>query len=412
MKKAKMMKKYAALIANIGINANSKQDVVIKAPVETYAFVRYLVMELYSAKARNVYVDWYDSSTTRQTLLHVAPSRLSEVPQWEIVREKERFENNVARISLVGEDPKVFKLVKPERLSKYNKARVEAFSPYKKNYNNNDTAWCIAAVPTKKWAQAIFPNESPTQAVSKLWDAIYKTCRIDESTNTVEKWKDHIAELKAHADKLNSYAFKELRYKNSLGTDLTIGLTEGHIWCSAEALQKSLQNIFVPNLPTEEVFTMPDRNNVNGIVYASKPLFYSGTLIDGFWIKFENGKVVDYDAKEGKEALVDIINYDEGSSRLGEAALVPYDSPISKLDIIFQETLFDENAACHIALGASFPENIADGELLTEKELEVRGANQSKMHVDFMIGTSDLSIDGVKEDGTIVPVFHNGNFAF
>lgn len=157
---------------------------------------------------------------------------------------------------------------------------------------------------------------------------------------------------------------------------------------------------------------MPDRNNVNGIVYASKPLFYSGTLIDGFWIKFENGKVVDYDAKEGKEALADIINYDEGSSRLGEAALVPYDSPISKLDIIFQETLFDENAACHIALGASFPENIADGELLTEKELEVRGANQSKMHVDFMIGTSDLSIDGVKEDGTIIPVFHNGNFAF
>lgn len=292
MKKAKMMKKYAALIANIGINANSKQDVVIKAPVETYAFVRYLVMELYSAKSRNVYVDWYDSSTTRQTLLHVAPSRLSEVPQWEIEREKERFENNVARISLVGEDPKVFKLVKPERLSKYNKARVEAFSPYKKNYNNNDTAWCIAAVPTKKWAQAIFPNESPTQAVSKLWDAIYKTCRIDESTNTVEKWKDHIAELKAHADKLNSYAFKELRYKNSLGTDLTIGLTEGHIWCSAEALQKSLQNIFVPNLPTEEVFTMPDRNNVNGIVYASKPLFYSGTLIDGFWIKFEMVKLL------------------------------------------------------------------------------------------------------------------------
>ena len=214
-----------------------------KAHFNIYVTAEYYWMEILAIEELGIPEDQINVTMySCGTVDYVFNQEITKADKYEtFLREKERFENNVARISLVGEDPKVFKLVKPERLSKYNKARVEAFSPYKKNYNNNDTAWCIAAVPTKKWAQAIFPNESPTQAVSKLWDAIYKTCRIDESTNTVEKWKDHIAELKAHADKLNSYAFKELRYKNSLGTDLTIGLTEGHIWCSAEALQKSLQ---------------------------------------------------------------------------------------------------------------------------------------------------------------------------
>lgn len=412
MKKAKMMKKYAALIAGVGIGANSKQDVVIKAPVETYQFVRYLVMELYSARARNVYVDWSDSATLKQTLLHVAPSRLSEVPAWEIEREKERSEANVARITIVGEDPGVFRLVKSDRLSRYNKARTEALTQFKKTYHTNNTSWCIAAVPTKKWAQSVFPKVSPTQAMNKLWAAIYHSCRIDEETDAIENWHQHITDLAAHAQKLNDYNFKALKYHNALGTDLTVGLVSDHIWCSAQAKQKSLQNVFVPNLPTEEVFTMPDRNRVDGIVYSSKPLSHLGTIIDDFWIKFKDGKVVDFDAGVGKEALADIINYDEGSSRLGEAALVPYKSPISELNIIFQETLFDENAACHLALGDSFTENIKNGDLQSEEELKARGSNQSKKHVDFMIGTADLSIDGILPDGTVVPVFKDGGWAF
>lgn len=411
MKKVKMMKKYASLIANIGIGANTKQDVVVKAPVESYPFVRYLVMELYAAKARNVFVDWSDSVTTRQTLLHVAPSRLDEVPAWEIAREKERSESNVARITIVGEDPSVFRLVKSERLARYNKARIDAFRPYKLVYNTNNVAWCIAAVPTRKWAQAIFPDASPTQSMNRLWEAIYRVCRITETNDVVAEWRAHIDELAAHAKKLNELNFKELHYRNSLGTDLTVGLAKHHIWCSAEAKQKSLSTMFVPNLPTEEVFTMPDRNRVSGVVYSSKPLSHLGTIIDDFWIRFEDGKAVDFDAKVGKEMLAEIIDYDDGSCRLGEAALVPYKSPISELGIIFQETLFDENASCHLALGDSFSENMADSGLMTESELRSHGANTSKKHVDFMIGTPDLEIDGVRQDGTVVPVFRGGNWA-
>lgn len=412
MKKVKMMKKYAALIASVGISANSKQDVVIRAPVEAYQFIRYLVMELYSAKARSVSVDWSDSLSTRQTLLHVAPSRLSEIPNWLITRERERSENNVAMITIVGEDPSVFRLVKNERMARYNKARAEALTPFKKVYHNNTTSWCIAAVPTKKWAQIVFPKVSPTQAVNKMWEAIYYACRIDETSDPVENWKAHIAYLKEHSNKLNQYNFKALHYKNSLGTDLTVQLVKNHIWCSAQAEQKSLLNTFVPNLPTEEVFTMPDKDNVNGIVYSSKPLSHLGNIIDKFWFKFENGRVVDYDAEVGKEALTNIVEFDEGSHRLGEAALVPFKSPISDLGIVFQNTLFDENAACHLALGQSFTENLKGADFMTEDELNAHGANKSTMHVDFMIGTSDLVIEGIKEDGTVVPVFVDGNWAF
>jgi aminopeptidase len=412
MKKAKMMKKYARLIAEIGIGAGNKQDVVIKAPTETYQFVRYLTLELYNCKARSVTVDWSDSTITKQTLMHVSPSRLDDVPNWEIVREKERIDKNFSRIIIEGEDPAVFHSVSPDRLTRSNKARIDAFHETRIPYLNNELAWCIAAVPTKAWAKRIFPDLSPTQAVLKLWNCIYQACRVDEDSDTVSLWNQHIAELKTHAKIMTLNDFKALHYTNAAGTDLTIGLAEGHLWGSAEAIQSRNGNSFVPNIPTEEIFSMPDCNRVDGKVYSTKPLSYNGVIIDGFWIEFKDGKAVKWHADVGEDKLTEIINYDESSSRLGEVALVPYDSPISKQKIIYQSTLFDENASCHLALGQSFAENLKGGDKMSEDEQRAHGGNQSKIHVDFMIGSADLNIDGIRKDGKIVPVFRKGNFAF
>lgn len=412
MKKAKMMKKYAKLIAEIGIGANPKQDVVIRAPAEAYQFVRYLALELYNSKARSVSADFSDGPLTKESMMHVAPSRLDIIPDWEIAKEKERVDKNFARISLVGEDPALFRSVSADRLLRKNKALTEAFSPLKKAYNENQLAWCIAAVPTKAWAKKVFPNLSPTQAMIKLWASIYQACYVEEDNDPSQAWKKHIETLANHASYLNTLNLKALHYTNKLGTDLTVGLANGHQWCSAQALQTRLGTYFVPNIPTEEIFTMPDRRNISGKVVASRPLSAQGVIIDGFWMEFKNGKVVDFAAKTGFEKLSEIIHYDDNSSSLGEAALVPFDSPISKQHIIYQETLFDENASCHLALGFSFKENLKNSEKMTDDEVFERGGNQSKVHVDFMIGTEDLKIDGIKEDGSIVPIFVKGNFAF
>ncbi len=412
MKKAKMMKKYANLIASIGINANSKQDIVIEAPVETYKFVHYLVMELYNLKARSVEVDFSDSFVKKQALMHLSNTKLSEVNSWEIEKAKYRSDKNYARIVLVGDDPSIFKNVNSEKLATRNKALINAFHPLKKKYHNNQLAWCIAAVPTEAWAKKIFPSLSPTQGKLKLWNSIYEACRITEDGDPVEEWNKHIETLEKHANYLNEMNFKTLHYKNSLGTDLTIGLVNKHNWVSARAIQGFNKEYFVPNIPTEEVFTMPDNKRINGVVYSSKPLSYNGVLINDFKLEFKDGKVINFEAKEGYEKLKEIITFDEGSSSLGEVALVPYNSPISLQNIVYQETLYDENASCHLALGQSFNENIESGDLLSPEQLKEAGANQSKMHVDFMIGTKDLEIIGEKQDGSKVQVFKNGNFAF
>jgi aminopeptidase len=412
MKKVKMMKKYAKLIADVGIGANPKQDVCIKAPAEAYQFVRYLVLELYNSKARNVEVDFVDSAITKQTLMHLSPSRLDNIPDWYVAREKERTDKNYAMIHLVGEDPAAFKAVAPERLSRYSRALTEKTNPFLKIYMGNELAWCVAAVPTKAWAERIFPELSPTQAQLKLWKSIYQACYVEEDNDPEEAWNKHMDELKKHKATLNSYHFSALHYTNKLGTDLTVGLVKNHIWAAAQSIQTRSGMTFVPNIPTEEVFTMPDRTRIDGVVYSSKPLSYNGVIIDKFNITFKNGKAVAFHAEQGEDKLAEIINFDENSCSLGEAALVPFDSPISKQNIVYQSSLFDENASCHLALGASYKENIEGGETMTDEQVFSKGGNQSKVHVDFMIGTADTSIDGIREDGAIIPIFRNGNFVF
>lgn len=413
MKKAKMMKKYADLIAVVGIHANPKQDVIIKAPVEAYEFARYLALRLYANKARSVKVDYYDSALKKQYLIHEVPSRLDEIAEWEVQREIERTDRNCALINLIGDDPALFNNVNPNRIKRRNKAEVSAFNPLKKPYHNNELAWCIAAVPTKGWAKRIFPELSPTQGVLKLWKLINEACYITEDSDPIENWKEHIETLEKRAEVLNNYQFKTLHYiSKESGTDINIGLVDNHIWSAAKSIQSRNGLEFVPNIPTQEVFTCPDRNRIDGVVYSSRPLSYHGTIIDKFYLEFKDGVVVSFKAQKGMDALEEIVNFDDGSCSLGEVALIPYDSPISKQHVIYQETLFDENASCHLALGQSFVENIVNGETMDDNELLIRGCNQSMMHVDFMIGTKDMFIEGIKEDGERVTIFKDGNFTF
>lgn len=412
MKKVKLMKKYAALIAQLGINANPKQDVVIKAPVEAYQFVRYLSLALYNCKVKSVSVDWNDAVCQKQKIMHSSISKLTKIPDWVVNKEEERAEKNYAKIIIEGDDPQLFKSVNSKKYAVYNKSLVDLLYHTKKPYHNNDLAWCIAAVPTKAWAKRLFPEMSPTQAIQTLWKRIYEACYINEEEDAVENWKKHIEELDKHAKIMNEYQFSKLVYKNGIGTDLTVGLVDNHIWGSARGTQGFNGNYFVPNLPTEEIFTMPHRDRVDGRVVSSRPLSFNGVLIKDFWLEFKDGKVVDFDAKVGKEKLEEIIYFDSNSCYLGEAALVPYDSPISNQNLIYQSTLFDENASCHLALGASYRENLKEEHKYSDEELNELGGNTSKMHCDFMIGTSDLSIDGITEDGREIPVFRNGNFVF
>jgi len=412
MKKVKMMKKYAELIATLGIGANPKQDVVIKAPVEAYQFVRYLSLALYNNKARMVSVDWTDGVCTKQKIMHGSISKLEQVPEWIISKEETRTNGNVSKIVLEGEDPAIFKSVNSRKLSCYNRALVEALYHTKKPYYVNDLAWCVAAVPTKAWAKRIFPELSPTQALQSLWEAIYEACYVKEDENAIDNWNKHIAELDKHAQIMNKYQFKELRYTNSLGTNLTVGLVDNHIWGSARGTQGFNGRYFVPNLPTEEIFSMPHRMKTTGKVFASRPLSYGGVLIENFWIEFKNGEVVNFDAEVGKDKLEEIIDFDSTSRYLGEVALVPYDSPISNQHIIYQSTLFDENASCHLALGGCYRENLKDEKKYSDEEMNDLGGNTSKMHCDFMIGTEDLTIDGITKDGKTVAVFKKGNFVF
>lgn len=412
MKKIKLMKKYAELLAVIGIGANPNQDVVIEASVEMYEFVRYLTLALYANKVKNVKVLFNDDILTKHKLLHTPIKRLSKIDQWEMAMRQELSESGCARIHLVGTDPLVFNSVSTEKMNALAGSRSKAFHPFMQPYRNNEVAWLVAAVPTRKWAKRVFPDCTPTQSVQKLWEAIYETCHIDIESDAISIWKKHISTLHKNANTLNQMKLTKLHYTNSKGTDLTIELPDGYRFCGASTVQSRFNTAFTPNLPTEEVFSSPKKDGVNGIVYSTKPLSHNGALVDNFWIRFENGKAVEYGAEKGLQVLKEIINFDEGGAYLGECALVPYHSPISMQGILYYNTLFDENASCHLALGASFSECILDGESMSKEELAAKGLNQSVTHVDFMIGSEDLNIVGTDINGKEIQIFKDGDFAF
>lgn len=414
MKNVKLIKKYARLIAEFGLNASNKQDVVIEANVEHHDFVPYLVNELYNLHVRGILVTYVDETVKKLSLLKAPIKKLEKVEKWEVEKFKEETENHMARIILVGSNPEMLKKVKPEAKRAYQKARKEAFYQYVDKYNSNELTWCKVAVPTRSWAKKVFPNDTPTQAYDKLWDCIFKACRIEEENFPIEEYEQHISILQRKATILTNMNIKTLHYTNSLGTDLEIGLPKKAIWKCAQSEEGYSGHLFTPNIPTEEVYTSPHRDRVNGIVYSSKPLAFEGDLIKNFYLKFKNGVVVDFNAEEGYEKLKAIIEFDSDSNRLGEVALVPFHSPISNLKTTFFLTLLDENAACHLALGDSFGDCIQNGENLEPIELINKGLNCSKMHCDFMIGTTDLKITATSYDSDEnreITIFENGDWA-
>ena len=405
-----ILRKYARLAVVSGSNVQPGQLLVIRASVRDWQFIEYCVQEAYNAGAKAVMVDWNDENISHMHYEYQSVDTLCEIPDWSEEKVKWEQENKCAYLNVSSGTPGLMSDIDQGKMQKSMMARMKRMRKYQPYTMNNLGQWSIVALPNPKWAKKVFPDMSEEDAVNALWQAILFSVRVREDNDPVKEWEQHDKELLEHCDVLNGHQFKALHFANSKGTDLTVGLVKNHIWVGGGC--STPEGVFFnPNMPTEECFCMPDRNNVNGRVYASKPLNYAGKLVEDFWFEFKDGVVVDYGASKSKEALTQLLDTDEGARHLGEVALISYDSPISNLNILFYNTLFDENASCHLALGRCYPENVHGGIEMSDEELLEVGGNNSMEHVDFMFGTSDMTVTGIKEDGSEVTVFANGNFA-
>ena len=401
-------KEYARLIVETGLNIQKGQPMVVSCPVEAAPFARLCAAAAYERGCSEVVMRWRDDAITRETYLHGADEIFDEFPGWQ----KDYFDyydrKHAVYLSIHSEDPENLTGVDPDRIQRAGKVSGDATREHSARLMRDDFSWCVAGVPCAAWAKKVFPGKSEEDAVSALWDAILSTVYVTGEKPAEQAWEEHTATLSQTAEKLNRYQFETLHYENSLGTDLYVGLCKDHRWDGgAENNKDGIR--FVANMPTEEVFTAPKRDAVNGVVCASKPLCYNGTLIQGIRFTLKDGKIIHADADRGLEVLKNAIAVDEGASYFGEAALVPYDSPISNLNLLFYNTLYDENAACHFAFGAAYS-CLQHADEMTEEELRAAGINESATHVDFMVGTADLAVTGILPDGTEVPVMRNGNF--
>ena len=407
MKKS-VLRAYARLIAESGVNVQKGQEVFITAGLDQPEFVAMVVEECYRRKAKKVVVDWNYQPLTRLHVRHQSLTTMSTLDNYEEARWQHYVDTIPCRIYLESDDPDGLRGVNQEKMAKAQQKKYPIIKGYRDQIENK-YQWCIAAVPGVKWAKKLFPELRASQAVEKLWEAILHTSRVDD--DPVAAWDAHNKDLKARCDYLNGLGIRELQYRASNGTDLRVGMIPEAQFCGGG--ETSLQGIFFnPNIPTEECFISPKRGVAEGIVYSSKPLSYQGQLIDRFWIRFHEGKAAQWGAEENEDLLTKLITMDEGSAYLGECALVPFNSPINETGILFYNTLFDENACCHLALGMGFADTIRDFEHKTLDECRALGVNDSMIHEDFMIGTADLSIDALCEDGRTVPLFRNGTWAF
>ena len=406
----KMIKKYAELVVKKGINVQKGQTVLLNTSVYAIEMTRACVEEAYKAGAKEVVVNYRDEYVSRANYEYQDVDTLTNIRPFQIDSKLDYLKEGACVLHIISEIPGIFKGLDSEKISKAQFALSSASKEVHEYTMLSKTQWCIAAVPNKEWAMQVFPEcEDASAAVELLWEEILSAVHVEEDNDPVQEWTEHDEKFRKRSEILNTHAFESLHFQNQYGTDLTVGLVKNHIWAGGSELTPSGIE-FNANMPTEEIFTMPHKDHVDGIVYASKPLLYNGELIEDFWFKFEGGKVVDFDAKAGKDALKQLVHFDEGSCRLGEVALVPYDSPISKSNILFLNTLFDENASCHLALGDTYPTCVAGGGDMKEEELKQAGGNHSMTHVDFMFGTEDMKVIGRKEDGSEVAIFENGNF--
>ncbi|WP_449539613.1 aminopeptidase [Ferdinandcohnia sp. Marseille-Q9671] len=403
-----LLEKYADLAVRVGVNVQTGQNLLINAPISAAAYVRKVVKKAYEAGARNVYVEWNDDEITR-TRFDLAPDEaFLDYPMWKAKGMEDLAENGAAFLSIISSNPDLLKGVDPERIANANKTAGKAMEKYRSYAQSDKVSWSVIAVPSESWAEKVFPTLSSEEQVEKLWDAIFQATRVNV-VDPVQAWKEHNATLHEKVEYLNQKKYSKLHYK-APGTDLVVELPEGHVWIGGGG--KNERNIeFVANMPTEEVFTVPAKEGVNGYVSSTKPLNYGGSLIENFTLTFENGRIVDVKAETGKDTLKRLVETDEGSHYLGEVALVPHSSPISQSNIIFYNTLFDENASNHFAIGNAYAFCIEGGKTMSREELVEKGANSSITHVDFMVGSAEMDIDGITEDGTTEPVFRNGNWA-
>ena len=405
----KNLKKYAELAIKIGVNIQPNQTLLIRTPIECADFVRHAVKYAYKCGARNVFVEWSDEETSLARYLHAPDEVFNEFPRWVADQYVDIAKEGGAFLSIHAQNPDLLKDVDPQRIANYQKSSGAALKEWRSYTLTDKCKWSIVSVPTKAWAEKIFPDISSDEAVDKLWDLIFKCTRVD-TEDPVQAWHEHNKNLSKRTSFLNEKNFKTLKYKSEK-TDLTIGLPENHIWESGASIDPNGVK-FNPNIPTEEIFTLPHKYEVNGVVHSSKPLVYGGNVIDGFTLTFKEGKIVDCKAEKGEETLKNLIATDEGSHYLGEVALVPYSSPISDTNVVFYNTLYDENASCHLALGSAYATCIKGGIDLPKEEYDKYGINDSLTHVDFMIGTLDLNISGITHDGEEIQIFKNGNWAF
>ena len=403
-------KKYAELIIKEALAVQKRENPIIwiNANTENLPFARELTKMAYECGAAEVKVNINDEVLSRLNMEGMSEERLAHFGEYKLDERMDYIKDGVAFISITGSDPDLFKGIDPKRLQIRNRASSKVMKPAMKYTMNDINSWTVVGYPTKAWAKNVFPDLDEYEAFERLKTEIFKTVRLDHE-DPVAAWEDHLDKLAKRGEVLNNLQLKELHYKTDRGTDFKIGLPENHIWVGAESKDDRGYR-FLPNLPTEEIFTAPDNRVAEGIVYATKPLNLSGTLVEDFWIRFEGGKAVEVGAKKGEDQLKELISRDEGACRLGEVALVSVKSPINTSGLIFYNTLFDENASCHLALGAAYPTCVEGGVDMNDEELKAHGINDSQIHDDFMIGDETLSIVGIDKDGKKHQIFKNGDF--
>ncbi|SCT29178.1 aminopeptidase PepS [Staphylococcus aureus] len=405
------LQQYAELLVKVGMNVQPKQPVFIRSSVETLELTHLIVEEAYRCGASDVRVVYSDPTLKRLKFENESVEHFAnhEIKSYDVEARMDYVKRGAANLALISEDPDLMDGIDSQKLQAFQQQNARAFKGYMESVQKNQFPWVVAAFPSKAWAKRVYPELSVEEAYIKFIDEVFDIVRID-GNDPVENWRQHIANLSVYAQKLQQKNYHALHYV-SVGTDLTVGLAKNHIWEDATSYVNGKEQAFIANIPTEEVFTAPDRNRVDGYVTNKLPLSYNGTIIDQFKLMFKDGEIIDFSAEKGEAVLKDLINTDEGSRRLGEVALVPDDSPISNRNTIFYNTLFDENAACHLAIGSAYAFNIQGGTEMTVEEKIASGLNDSNVHVDFMIGSSDLTIYGIFEDGSKELVFENGNWA-
>ena len=402
------LKKYAELIVKVGVNVQKGQPVVLYISVTQQELAHLIVEEAYGAGASEVMIEWKDTFSEREFLKHASEERLENVPEYIVKKGNYIAGKKAARISVMSADPGAYSGIDQKRIAKNQAAMGKALRQVRKATQNNDLSWTVVSAADQTWAEKVFPEKKGQAAIDALWEEIFKTTRIDKA-DPVKAWHEHDQKLHEKSDWLNEQQFSALHYVSPV-TDITIGLPENHVWEGAGSFTPEGTE-FMANMPTEEVFTAPDCRRIDGYVTSTKPLSYASNILEDMKFTFKDGKVVEATAKKGQEVLEHLLETDAGAKSLGEVSLVPDPSPISQSGIIFFNTLFDENASDHLALGASYPFNVAGGTKMSDEELLDHGMNVSQTHVDFMVGSADMDIDGIKKDGTIVPVFRNGDWA-